>query len=161
MTIFYAKWGAMLVAMSMLSILTYNHFQRDLATVSPQHILGTTPTEEVRLLGMVRGGTLRGNVDAGDAQFEVIEGDTSLPVQYLGPPPENLRELKTLVLIGKWDATAKVFEARDMGLVTNYGYVMGAYLIGLLPLVLFVFTMSRTVSVLYAEIKESKLYQPE
>lgn len=161
MTTFYAKWGAMLVAMSLLSILTYNHYQQDLATLSPQYILGTTPAEEVRLLGMVQGGTLRGNDDAGDAQFDVIEGDTSLSVQYHGPPPENLRELKMLVLIGKWNAPAKIFEARDIGLVTNYGYVMGAYLIGLLPLVLFVFAMSRKVSLLYADIKESKLYQPE
>ena len=161
MTTFYARWGAMLLAMSMLSILIYNHYQQDLATLSPQHIFQTTSTEEVRLLGMVRGGTLSGKVDAGDAQFEVVEGNTSLPVKYQGPSPENLRELKTLVLIGKWNPTTKVFEARDIGLVTNYGYVMGAYLIGLLPLMLIVFTMSRRVSLLYAEIKESKLYQPE
>lgn len=151
----------MLLAIIMLSILTYHHYQQDLATLSPQEILKTTPAEEVRLLGMVQGGTLRGNVDAGEARFIVIEGDTALPVQYHGPPPENLRELKILVLIGKWNAIANVFEARDIALVTNYGYVMGAYLIGFLPLVLFVFAMSRKVCLLYTEIKESKLYQPE
>jgi len=161
MTTFYTKWGAMLVAMSILSILTYNHYQQDLATLSPQHILESPPAEEVRLLGMVRGGTLRGDLEAGDAQFDVVEEETSLPVKYHGPPPENLRELKTLVLIGTWNPTAKVFEARDIGLVTNYGFVMGAYLIGLLPLVLIVFSMSRKVSLLYTEIKESTVYQPE
>ena len=161
MTPFYTKWAAMLVAIIFLSILIYNHYQRDLATLSPQEILETPPSEEVRLLGMVRGGTLRGNLEAGDAQFEVIEEDTSLAVQYHGPPPENLRELKILVLIGKWNGTAKLFEARDIGLVTNYGYVMGAYLIGLLPLLCFVFVMSRKVGLLYTEIKQSKLYQPE
>ena len=161
MTTFYTKWGAMLLAMIVLSLLTYHHYQQELATLTPQDILRTAPAEEVRLLGMVQGGTLRGNVEGGDAQFDVIEEETSLSVQYHGPPPENLRELKKLVLIGKWSATANLFEAHDIGLVTNYGYVMGAYLIGLLPLALFVFAMSRKVSLLSAEIKESKLYQPE
>ena len=161
MMTFYARWGAILAGIIFLTILTNNHYQEDLATVLPQDILGSPSTEEIRLLGMVRGGTLQGNFASGDARFDVIEGTTSLPVQYHGPPPENLRELKRLVLIGKWNATAKVFEARDISLVTNYGYVMGAYLTGLLPLVLFVFAMSRKVSLLYAEIKESKLYQPD
>ncbi len=124
-------------------------------------LLQTSPTGEVRVQGMVQGGTLHGNVEAGEAEFDLVDEGTSLSVQYQGPPPDNLRELKTLILIGKWEAGTKVFKARDIGLVTNYGYVIGAYLIGLLPLFLIVFTMSRKVSLLYAEIKESKLYQAE
>jgi len=161
MTTFYSKWGALLVAIMVLCVLTYQHYNQELAAVSPNDILRDSPTNEVRVLGMVQGGTLQGNVEAGDARFEVIDGETSLSVQYHGPPPENLRELKVLVLIGKWNAITKIFEARDIGLVTNYGYVMGAYLVGLLPLLLSIFVMSRKVSLLYAEIKESKLYQPE
>ena len=121
----------------------------------------SAPSHEIRVRGLVRAGTLQGNVAGGEAEFELTEGDASIPVQYQGPPPDNLRELKTLVLIGKWNPTTNIFEARDIGLVTNYGFVISAYLIGLIPLAIFLFAMSRRVSLLYEEIKESKLYQEE
>ena len=158
---FYAKWGGLLLAIILLGLLTFQHYQKDLAVVSPQEVLAQSSHGEVRLLGMVRGGTLQGHVDDGQAQFEVIDNDSAISVQYQGPPPDNLRELKVLVLIGTWNPTSQVFEARDIGLVTNYGYVLGAYFIGLFPLLVFIFGMSRKVGLLYAEIKESKLYQPE
>ena len=82
-------------------------------------------------------------------------------MQYDGPPPDNLRELKILVLIGTWNADAQVFEARDIGIVPNYGFIAGAYLLGLLPLALLLFAMTRRVHFLYDEIKASKLYEEE
>ena len=69
--------------------------------------------------------------------------------------------MKILVLIGTWNAGAQVFEARDIGIVPNYGFIAGAYLLGLLPLALLLFAMSRRVHFLYDEIKTSKLYEEE
>ena len=89
------------------------------------------------------------------------ENKIAIQVYYKGPKPDNLRELKTLILIGKWNPSNNVFEARDIGLVTNYGFVISAYLIGLIPLAIFLFAMSRRVRFLYEEIKTSKLYQEE
>ena len=82
-------------------------------------------------------------------------------MHYKGPKPDNLREIKTMILIGKWNPSDNVFEARDIGLVANYGFVISAYLISLIPLAIFLFAMSRRVGLLYEEIKASKLYQEE
>ncbi len=38
---------------------------------------------------------------------------------------------------------------------------MGAYIVGLIPLALFLFFMGRKVTLLYDEIKQSTLYQSE
>jgi cytochrome c-type biogenesis protein CcmE len=157
----YIRWGALLIVALILTGLTYRHYQQHLATVSPKQIHEQPPSHEVRVLGMVRGGTLEGNVGGGDATFVLVEHDATIPVHYHGPPPDNLRELKTLVLIGKWNPSDNIFEARDIGLVTNYGFVVGAYVIGLVPLAIFLFAMSRRVGLLYEEIKASKLYQEE
>ncbi len=157
----YLRWSGLLIVALVLTGLTYSHYQQHLATLSPKQILEQQPSHEVRVLGMVRGGTLKGNVEGGDATFALVEHDTTIPVQYQGPPPDNLRELKTLILIGKWNPSDNIFEARDIGLVTNYGFVVGAYVIGLIPLAIFLFAMSRRVELLYEEIKASKLYQEE
>ncbi|MCH7614495.1 MAG: cytochrome c maturation protein CcmE [Nitrospinae bacterium] len=161
MTSLYLRWGGLLIVAVGLSVLTYNHYQQHLSTVSPHQMKEQAPRQEIRLFGMVRGGTLEGKVKAGDATFELMGNDTSVTVHYQGPPPDNLRELKTLILIGKWNPSDNIFEARDIGLITNYGFVIGAYLIGLIPLAIFLFAMSRRVGLLYEEIKESKLYQEE
>ena len=167
MTNFYVRWSGVLIAAVALSAFTYNHYQQNLATWSPSQVKAQTPLSEVRVLGMVQGGTLAGRVETGEAAFKLIESaaalpeHTGIPVRYHGPPPENLRELKTLVVIGKWKASDHTFEAREIGLVTNYGFVAAAYLIGLIPLALFLFTMSRRVGLLYEEIKASTLYREE
>jgi len=161
MTSLYIRWGGLLIVAMVLTGLTYSHYQQHLATLSPKQVNEQNPSQEVRVLGMVRGGTLKGNVAGGDATFALVENNTTIPVHYHGPPPDNLRELKTLILIGKWNSSDNVFEARDIGLVTNYGFVVGAYLIGLIPLGIFLFAMSRRVGLLYEEIKASKLYQEE
>ena len=110
---------------------------------------------------MVKSGTLQGDVEKGNATFDFVDGATSLPVEYQGPPLENIRELKTLVLIGHWDKQAQVFKAQDTALINNFGFVAAAYLISVMALGWMVFAMSQRVMVLFKEIKESKLYEPE
>ena len=161
MTSLYTRWSLVLIVAVLISILTYNHYQQNLATWTPSQVQIQQPTEEIRALGMVQGGTLKGNVSDGDATFRLIENEIAIPVHYRGLTPDNLRELKTLILLGKWNPSDNVFEARDIGLVTNYGFVVSAYLIGLIPLAIFLFAMSRRVRFLYEEIKASKLYQEE
>lgn len=161
MTSLYVRWGGLLIVAVVLIGLTYSNYQQHLATLSPKEVSEQRPSQEVRLLGMVRGGTLKGKVEEGDATFALVENNATISVHYHGPPPDNLRELKTLILIGKWNPADNIFEARDIGLVTNYGFVVGAYLIGLIPLAIFLFAMSRRVGLLYEEIKASKLYQEE
>ena len=160
MTNLYIRWGGVLVVAIVFIVLTYNHYRDNLASLVPQQVKQEAPTGDVRVLGMVQGGTLQTH-DAGEATFTLLGKQTTLPVHYQGPPPDNLRELKILVLIGTWNAATQVFEARDIGIVPNYGFIAGAYLLGLLPLALLLFAMTRRVHFLYDEIKASKLYEEE
>ena len=160
MTNLYLRWGGVLIVAIVLIVLTYNHYRDNLASLAPQQVKQESPTGDVRVLGMVQGGTLETR-GAGEATFALLGESTSLPVHYEGPPPDNLRELKILVLIGMWNADTQVFEARDIGIVPNYGFIAGAYFLGLLPLALLLFAMNRRVNFLYEEIKASKLYEEE
>jgi len=162
MTWFYARWVLTGGIALLLTVLTYQDYQRRLSTIPLQTIVTGAPSSEpVRIQGMVKSGTLAGNVEQGQATFEFTEGPVTVPVDYQGPPPENLRELKVLVLKGRWDSQAKVFQAEDTALVNNYGYVAAAYGVSCLAIVWMLFAMSQRVMVLFKEIKESKLYEPE
>jgi hypothetical protein len=110
---------------------------------------------------MVKSGTLSGAVDQGQATFELMDGSTTVPVEYAGPPLENIRELKRMVLIGHLDPATKTFKANDTALINNFGFVAAAYLITVLSLGWAIFAMSQRVMVLFKEIKEEKLYEPE
>ncbi|WP_342349809.1 cytochrome c maturation protein CcmE [uncultured Nitrospira sp.] len=162
MTGLYTRWALILGATLLLAILTFQHYQQDLSTLPLGTLLSSPPvTQPVRIQGMVKSGTLQGDVEHGQATFEFVDGAASLTVDYQGPPLENIRELKTMVLIGRWDNQAQVFKAQDTALINNFGFVAAAYLISVLALGWMVFAMSQRVMVLFKEIKESKLYEPE
>ena len=145
-----------------MAIMTYHQYQRDLSTISLATALNTPATSEtVRIEGMVKSGTLSGAVDEGQATFELIDGQTTLPVEYAGPPLENIRELKTMVLIGHLDHETKTFKAKDTALIDNFGFVAAAYLLTVIALGWSLFAMSQRVMVLFKEIKDEKLYEPE
>ena len=160
MTNLHIRWGGVLIVAIVFIVLTCNHYRDNLASLVPQQVRQEAPAGEIRVLGMVQGGTLETR-GAGEAAFTLLGKSATLPVHYQGPPPDNLRELKILVLIGTWNAGRQIFEARDIGIVPNYGFIAGAYLLGLVPLALFLFAMTRRVHFLYEEIKASKLYEEE
>ena len=110
---------------------------------------------------MVKSGTLSEEVEQGRATFELLDGSTTLPVEYTGPPLENIRELKTIVLLGHLDRETKIFKAKDTALINNFGFVAAAYVIAVLSLGWAIFAMSQRVMVLFKEIKDEKLYEPE
>ncbi|GJL62502.1 MAG: hypothetical protein NPIRA04_11560 [Nitrospirales bacterium] len=162
MTGFYLRWAGVIVIAIILAVLATQNYQDHLASVSPGSVLtGNHSQATVRVQGMVGSGSLTGSPEEGHAEFVLLGETESLKVQYQGPPPENLRELKTLILIGRWDPEVQVFRAHETALVTNYGFVASAYIIAFLALVVSVFTMSRKVAFLFQEIKDSKLYEPE
>ena len=162
MTWFYLRWGGVGITAIILVVLTYQHYQQHLVSVTPEFVITQAPTDSaLRVQGMVKSGSLKGKVQEGHAEFELVGESSTMSVAYDGPPPDNLRELKTLIIVGKWDGTAETFRARDTAIVTNFGFVTSAYLIGTLPLVIFVFVMGRRVTFLFQEIKQSKLYESE
>ena len=108
MTWFYTRWAIMVGGLILLAIMTYNNYQRDLSTISLATLSTSAPTTEtVRIQGMVKSGTLSGTMEQGQATFELIDGPTTLAVEYAGPPLENIRELKTMVLIGHLDSRSE------------------------------------------------------
>ena len=157
MTGLYLRWSALVIAATVIAALASQYFEQHLTSLTPEQVVSLQPSRVVRVIGLVKAGTLRGDLESGHASFELAGAPEALPVQYDGPPPENLRELKTLVVIGLLDPSSGTFLAHELALVTNYGYVVGAYVIGLLPLAFFLFGMERKVALLYREIKESKL----
>ncbi|RMH37398.1 MAG: cytochrome c maturation protein CcmE [Nitrospirae bacterium] len=161
MTGLYIRWGIFVLLAIILSMLVVRHYEAQLATVSPSDLILSPSTGSFRVQGMVKSGTLKGDVEQGAVQFELVDDAAAIRVQYHGPPPENLRELKTVVMIGTWDATARVFRAHEIALVSNYGFVASAYLLTFIPIGVFLFSMSRKVVVLMQAIKDSKLYEPE
>jgi len=162
MTGFYARWAIMVGGIILLAIMTYHQYQRDLSTISLATLSASAPsTETVRIQGMVKSGTLLRAIEQGQATFELIDGPTTLAVEYTGPPLENIRELKTMVLIGHLDPVTKTFKAKDTALINNFGFVAAAYLLTVIALGWSIFAMSQRVMVLFREIKEEKLYEPE
>ncbi len=162
MTGFYTRWAVMVGGIILLAIMTFNQYQRDLSTIPLTKVVnGTATSKPVRIQGMVKSGTLAGSTEQGQATFELIEGSITLPVEYAGPPLENIRELKTLVLIGHLDPVTRTFKAQDTALINNFGFVAAAYILTVITLVWSLFAMGQRVMVLFKEIKEEKLYEPE
>ncbi len=162
MTRLWVQWAVVALAAAIVAFSASRYYDQHLLTVTPEAVLdGGAGSELVRVQGLVEGGTLTGDASSGQAAFRLRGDRDALPVEYNGPPPENLRELKTLVVIGRWDAERRVFLAQDLALIPNYGFVVSAYLVALLPLALFTFLMERRVRLLYNEIKQAKLYEPE
>lgn len=162
MTRLYTQWTVVMIAAALVAFAAARDYDRQLTTVAPEAVLtGAAGAGVVRVQGQVAAGTLEGDPAGGRASFDLVEAGDRLPVRYDGPPPENLRELKTLVVVGQWDSDARVFRGHDVALVTNYGFVVGAYLAGFLPIAVFLFAMERRVRALYSEIKRAKLYEPE
>jgi cytochrome c-type biogenesis protein CcmE len=158
----YVQWTVITIAAAFVAVAAARYHERHLTTVTPEAVLaGAAGTGVVRVQGQVAAGSLEGDPTPGRASFRLSGENAGLPVQYEGPPPENLRELKTLVVVGRWEPDAGVFRGHDVALVTNYGFVVGAYLAGFLPIAALLFAMERRVRALYAEIKRAKLYEPE
>ncbi len=162
MTGFYSRWALMVSAIFVLAFLTYNHYHQHLSTVALKELKTTSLAgQEVRIQGMVKSGTLKGETQQGQAIFELVEGSINVPVAYQGAPLENIRELKTMVLIGRWDNEAQLFRAKDTALMDNFGFVAAAYLIAIIPMGWVLFAMGQRVMVLFKKIKDEKLYEPE
>jgi len=162
---FYIRWGGILFVALMITLLGTQRYYREVATMSPEQLLREQPTGTVRVLGRVQAGSLSTPGQEETSLYRVtfyLSGEREgLRVRYIGGIADNLRELKTLVVIGRWDLSTREFEAHEISLLPNYGYVAAAYLIGIVPIGLFLFLMERRVELLYNEIKAAKAYESE
>lgn len=158
---FYIRWGLVLLAGTSILLLGVLHYERELKTISPGRLKSEPAGRAARVRGMVLPGTLNYDPASHRAEFQLSAEGASIPVRYSGEAPENLRELKILVVVGRWDPASESLEAGEITLVPNFGFVAAAYLIGLVPMGLFLFRMERKVALLYREIRNLKIYEPE
>jgi len=158
---FYVRWAGMLLIVLILILLNIRHYENDLRSISPEQLLAQPPTQMVRVIGRVQAGSLVYDPISHAATFVLTGEREKINVQYHGEAPENLRELKTLVISGRWEPSISQFEAHNISLVPNYGFVASAYLVGIIPSGLFLFGMERKVALLYNKIKSTKPYEPE
>jgi cytochrome c-type biogenesis protein CcmE len=158
---FYVRWAGLVMGLLFITMLGFRHYINDLKSISPEQLLMLGQAERVRTEGIVQAGSLAYEPGSHEAAFELAGEKEKIPVHYSGEAPENLRELKTVVVVGNWDPSVHRFEAHEIEGVPNFGFVAGAYLAGMIPLTLFLFSMERRVELLYNRIKNTKLYESE
>jgi len=158
---FYIRWGVLMVVFGVIGFLGLARYNREVRTISPEVLLGQKTDSEVRVMGMIEAATLEGGVDGAPFRFSLSKAGTKVPVVFSGDDADILRELKTIVAIGRWQAEKGEFQAAEIALTPNYGFIASAYLLSLVPLVFFLFYMERRVAMLYVMIKEEKVYQAE
>lgn len=158
---FYVRWGGVFLLGLAIFLLGVRHYTRDLRTISPEQALAKRSGEEIRVRGMVVAGSLQGGAGSEEAMFRLTGENAELAVHYRGPAAENLRELKTLVVVGRLDPESEAFLAHEIALIPNFGFVAAAYLVGLIPMALFLFRMEQKVNRLYRQIRELRLYEAE
>jgi cytochrome c-type biogenesis protein CcmE len=157
---FYLRWAGIVLAGLWIAAGGARYYYQDVRPLTPEQVLTVHPAGQVRMLGMVEAGSLIKDPAASILQFSIVQDGRRISVDYTGPDPDNLRELKTVVMVGRWDDANQRFVARDIDLVPNYGFITAAYLV-MVPLALFLFLMERRVRLLYNEIKISKTYESE
>lgn len=155
----YIRWGIILLSTVVIGFLGFSRYLKEVKTVSPDDLVRDS-SETVRLKGMVLGGTLI-EEGSGEAKFEMEGVDQSVTIHYIGPENDNLRELKILVAEGHWDDKFLIFQSDALSIVPNYGFIAGAYLAGIIPTILFLFSMERREKLLYNEIKDETAYETE
>ncbi|HUK55379.1 MAG TPA: cytochrome c maturation protein CcmE [Nitrospiria bacterium] len=156
----YLRWGGLLLVGLWIAAVGTQRYNRDVRPLTPDQVLKDHPAESVRMLGMIEAGSLRKDPVTSHRLFFIVGKGQRVPVDYQGSDTDDLRELKTLVVVGRWDNTAQQFVAQDIDLIPNYGFIIAAYLV-MIPLALFLFMMERRVRLLYNEIKQSKQYEPD
>ena len=161
MTLFYIRWGVVLLVTFVIAFLGFQRYQKDVASLTPDQLLQNPSPDKIRVLGIIQGGSLTRENDSIRAFFRLQGEDKTLPVRYHGQDTDTLRDLKVVVVTGHLNAGTEEFDGEAISLIPNYSFVAAAYLLGILPTMFFLFLMERKLRLLYMEVKEAKLYEPE
>ena len=161
MTSFYIRWGVVLLVTSVIAFLGFQRYQKDVACLTPDQILQNPSPNKVRVTGIIQGGSLTREDESNRAFFLLQGEEKTLPVRYQGHDTDTLRDLKIIVVTGHLNSGTAEFDGEAISLIPNYGFVAAAYLLGILPTLFFLFLMERKLRLLYTEVKEAKLYEPE
>ena len=86
MTNLSIRWGGLLVVAIALVVLTYHHYQDNIASLVPHQVRKEAPAGEIRVLGMVQGRTLKTR-EAGEATFTLLGKSATLARSLSRPAP--------------------------------------------------------------------------
>ncbi len=156
----YFRWAIVsivVVAIFAMAVLRYN---REVAAIPIEALLQNKPDGVVRVLGRVVAGTLK-KQEVSEPTFTLSGEGMEISVRYVGKADDNLRESKVLVVAGFFNPEKMEFTAQSMAPIPNVGFIMAAYLLSVIPLILFLFNMERNLVLLSVLIKEERPYQPE
>ncbi len=151
------RWIAILSVFAGIVFLGIRRYQTEVAAVVVDRFAADSGQGVVRVVGRIAAGSLQADRRA----FDLAGDKAVIRVRYVGPENDDIRDLKTLVMIGRWEAADRILIADRIALAPNVGFVVAAYLVGLAPLAFFLFQMERKVERLYIEIKEEVVYTPE
>lgn len=157
---FYLRWVGLLLVGIWIVVVGAQYYYREVRPLTPEQVVREHPAGSVRMIGMVEAGSMVKETASTQIQLSLIGNGQRIPVIYQGNDQDSLRDLKTLVVVGRWDDTNQRFLAQKINLIPNYGFITAAYMV-MIPMALFLFVMERRVRLLYNEIKLSKIYEPE
>jgi hypothetical protein len=141
----------------LLAFLGARRYCVEVATLPMKRLIAESPSGEVRILGQIVANSITPSAEG--IRFKLTDQTETLTLLYTGKETDSIRDLKTLVTIGKWDGEKLVADRTAPR--PNYDFVTAAYFVGLIPVALFLFQMERRVEKLYLEIKAEKVYAPE
>lgn len=153
------RWIAILIVGSVIVLLGIRRYQNEVSAVSVATFAGAPSDGLVRVVGRIAAGSV--TLGKEGQLFDLAGEKAAIRVRYIGPENDDIRDLKMLVMIGRWDADGQVLVAERTALAPRIEFVVAAYFVGLAPLALFLFRMERKVEQLYTEIKEEVIYMPE
>ncbi len=161
MNLFYLRWVVILVCGAVVTFMGVQRYYNEVSTISPEQVLSENPSDTIRMMGTIEGGSLQKDEASEELRFSLSHEGVALPVRYTGASPDGVRELKTIVVIGEWIASQGRFDSSEIAVVPNYGFISAAYLVSFIPIIFFLFYMEHRVKLLYTQIKGTKAYKAE
>ena len=102
------------VVIGVLIATSFSGSTSDYLTVAEVRALGPDQTRDSRVAGEIVPNTVEWNTRELHLTFEVEDDTGQLAISYYGPQPDMLVDAVEAVVVGKYDPTAKVFEAEEL-----------------------------------------------
>ncbi len=156
---FLLRLGVIVATAVVIMALSVYRYNREVRTTAPGQLVYYPSTFGVRVLGIIEAGSILRTPT--ELFFDLSKEGGRVRVRYIGEKTDDLRDLKTIVVVGNWDKTENELIGTQIALDPHYGFVAAAYAIAFGALAVFLFTMEREKAALYLQIKQEQIYQPE
>jgi cytochrome c-type biogenesis protein CcmE len=131
-----SRWLLVALLLGAVTALAFQRYQNEVSSLTPNEFGAVTASQSVRVLGRVQAGSLQ--ITTGEARFILENEGAQVNVLYNGPDLDTLRELKTILIHGEKQADGSL-HADVVSITPNYGFIVGAYGVAGVILLLFAF----------------------